>query len=281
MNYIIGPCALESESLFFGEAKILNKIFENENWIYKASFDKANRTSIKGGRGVGLEESVRLFGELKKEIPSIRLTTDVHECWQVEKLAEVVDCIQIPAFLCRQTDLLVECARHFKVVNVKKGQWLGPENACKSVDKIKNTNPSCEAWLTERGSNFGYNEMTVNFRHVETYKQNYDKVIFDVTHSTQYLDGFSAGGGDRQLAEKYFYTASIFGYDGIFAETHPNPPDAISDGQSQIYLDRIEGILKKQKDIQDCVKQHSPISNTFSTGSYEDHLNKIKNDAKI
>ena len=261
--YIIGPCAIDSESLYLKEAAILSRILKNEDWIYKASFDKANRTSIKGGRGLGLDDSLKLFEEVKRLLPEIKLTTDVHECHQVEKLAPYIDCIQIPAFLCRQTDLLVECARHFNIVNVKKGQWLGPDNACKSVDKIKNTNPKCQAWLTERGSNFGYNELTVNFRHVPQLKENFDKVIFDVTHSTQCSDGFSAGGGDRNLAERYFYAAPIFQYDGVFAEVHPNPPASTSDGSSQIYLDRFSGILDVHKELEAALTKTAPISRAF------------------
>ncbi len=263
-TYIIGPCAMESRSLYLREANILLEILEGKNWYYKASFDKANRTSLNGGRGLGIKEGVQLFKEVKEKHPSIKLTTDIHECWQVEQLAPYIDCIQIPAFLCRQTDLLVECAKTFPIVNVKKGQWLGPDNACKSVDKIKNTSPNCEAWLTERGSNFGYNEMTVNFRHVPQFKESYDKVIFDVTHSTQCSDGFSAGGGDRVLAEKYFFAAPIFNYDGVFAEVHPNPPSAVSDGNSQIYLDRLKGMLRIHDSIQDSITGSPPVSNTLS-----------------
>ena len=262
-TYIIGPCAMESESVYMKEAEALVKILKEKNWYYKASFDKANRTSLKGGRGVGLKEGLSLFKEVKEKHPSIRLTTDIHECWQVEYLAPYIDCIQIPAFLCRQTDLLVECAKNFPIVNVKKGQWLGPDNACKSVDKIKNTSPDCEAWLTERGSNFGYNEMTVNFRHVPQFKESFDKVIFDVTHSTQCADGFSAGGGDRVLAEKYFLAAPIFNYDGVFAEVHPSPPSAVSDGSSQIYLDRLKGMLDIQAEVERTLDARSPISNAL------------------
>ena len=263
-TYIIGPCAMESKRLYLKEASVLSKILKGRDWYYKASFDKANRTSLKGGRGLGLKDSLNLFKLVKEKHPTIKLTTDVHECWQVEKLAPYIDCIQIPAFLCRQTDLLVECANHFPIVNVKKGQWLGPENSCKSVDKIKNTNPDCEAWITERGSNFGYNEMTVNFRHVPQLKESYDKVIFDVTHSTQCMNGSSAGGGDRNLAEKYFYAATIFGYDGVFAEVHPNPPSAVSDGNSQMYLDRLKGMLYIHDSINKALDNPPPVSSSLS-----------------
>lgn len=264
-TYIIGPCAMESESLYMKEAEALIKILKEKDWYYKASFDKANRTSINGGRGVGLEKALDLFKSVKDAYPGLKLTTDIHECCQIEMLAPYIDCIQIPAFLCRQTDLLVECSKAFPIVNIKKGQWLGPENACKSVDKIKNTNPSCEAWLTERGSNFGYEEMIVNFRYVNKFKESFDKVIFDVTHSTQCMNGFSAGGGDRDLAEKYFYASSIFGYDGVFAEVHPNPPSAISDGNSQMYLDRLKGILATHDNVNLSINNSGTISHALSS----------------
>ena len=151
-TWILGPCSLENRELYMKCADHLVPMMKGKDWFFKASFDKANRTSIHGGRGPGMEEGIRLFKEVKERHPGIRLTTDVHETWQVEQLREVIDCIQIPAFLCRQTDLIVECARYFDIINVKKGQWLGPDNIIKSLDKIKNTNPDAQAWLTERGS---------------------------------------------------------------------------------------------------------------------------------
>lgn len=242
--WILGPCSLENENLFLDTFDSLSKTMANREWYMKASFDKANRTSLHGGRGPGLEYSIKVWSELKKKNPNVRLLTDVHETTQVEKLSEVIDCIQIPAFLCRQTDLVVECARHFSKINVKKGQWLGPTNLVKSVDKIKETNPNCEAWICDRGSNFGYHDLFVNFGIVDELKQYYDKVILDCTHSIQRSRAVYGTQGDRNLAERYFVAADVFGYDGVFAEVHPNPPEATSDADCQLYLDRLEMLVK-------------------------------------
>ena len=177
-TYILGPCSIETEDLFNEIGSSLVPIMEGKDWIYKASFDKANRSSIDGKRGPGIDESIKIFKNFKKKYPNVRLTTDVHEVWQVEKLSEVIDIIQIPAFLCRQTDLLVECAKHFNVVNIKKGQWMSPQNMAKGVDKIKNTNPNCEAWVTERGTQFGYGQLIVDFAAVDVLNKVYDIVGF-------------------------------------------------------------------------------------------------------
>ncbi len=249
-TWILGPCSIEGRDLYLEIAKKLVPMMKGRDWYYKASFDKANRTSIKGGRGPGLEESCKLFREVKKLYPGIKLTTDVHEVHQVEKLAEAgIDCIQIPAFLCRQTDLIVECAKHFDIVNVKKMQFLGPHNVIKSVDKIKNTNPNCEAWLTDRGTNFGYDKLIVDFTIVDEIKKYYDKFIFDVTHATQRSREIYVLQADRELSERYLLASDILGYDGTFAETHPRPEEAVSDADSQIYLSRIESLINKSDKI--------------------------------
>ena len=248
-TWIIGPCAVESKESYFSIAKTLNTIFKGKDWYYKASFDKANRTSITGKRGIGLNDSIEYFKDIKKEYPNIKLTTDIHEPYQAEKLVDYIDCIQIPSFLCRQSDLIIEAARHFKIVNIKKMQCLGPANVIKSLDKIKSVDPNTQAWICERGSNFGYNELIVNFNIVDELKRHYDKVILDCTHSTQRSRAVYKVQGDRILAERYLLAASIFDYDGIFAETHPNPLEAASDRDSQIYLDRIKGLVKQQERI--------------------------------
>lgn len=221
----------------------------DEEWYMKASFDKANRTSLYGGRGPGLEYAKSVWSEAKSMFPNVKFLTDVHETYQVEQLVDFIDCIQIPAFLCRQTDLIVECAKHFNKINVKKGQWLGPNNLIASVDKIKDTNPDCEAWICDRGTNFGYNDLFVNFGIVDELKQHYDKVILDCTHSIQRSRAIYGTQGDRRLAERYFLAADIFNYDGVFAEVHPNPPDATSDGDCQLYLDKLEELILKSKKI--------------------------------
>ena len=243
-TWILGPCSIETEELYFSIGKELIPLMNDKDWYYKASFDKANRSSIDGKRGPGLNESIRIFESFKKTYPLIKLTTDVHEVNQVEKLAGIIDCVQIPAFLCRQTDLLTECAKYFSVVNIKKGQWMSPQNMVKGVDKIKNINPNCEAWITERGTQFGYTQLIVDFGAVEVLKEYYDKVILDCTHSTQRLKPNGRTGGSYKLAEKYFKAADIFEYDGVFAETHPNPIEAYSDGDSQIQLTKMKKLLK-------------------------------------
>jgi 2-dehydro-3-deoxyphosphooctonate aldolase (KDO 8-P synthase) len=245
-TWILGSCSIETEELYNNIAKELIPLMNGEDWFYKASFDKANRSSIDGKRGPGLEESIGIFERFKKDNPQIRITTDLHEVWQVEKLAGLIDCIQIPAFLCRQTDLLVECAKNFPIVNIKKGQWMSPQNMVKGVDKIKNVNPNAEAWITERGTQFGYSQLIVDFGAVDVLKEHYDKVILDCTHSTQRLKPNGRTGGDHKLAERYFKVADIFGYDGIFAETHPNPIEAYSDGDSQIPLTKMKKLLKNE-----------------------------------
>ena len=154
-TWILGPCSIENERLFLEVFEKVSTIMSGRDWYMKASFDKANRTSLHGGRGPGLDYSIDVWKELKSSNPGVKLLTDVHETCQVERLAGIIDCVQVPAFLCRQTDLIVECANHFSKINVKKGQWLGPNNLVKSVDKIKETNPDCEAWICDRGTNFG------------------------------------------------------------------------------------------------------------------------------
>ncbi len=248
-TWILGPCSLENERMFTETGSYLNSIMKDRNWIYKASFDKANRSSIDGKRGVGIEKAVEIFQNFKKKFPNIKLTTDVHEVWQVEKFAGLIDVVQIPAFLCRQTDLIVECAKHFNVVNIKKGQWMSPQNMVKGVDKIKNVNPDAEAWITERGTQFGYTQLIVDFGGVDFLRKHFDSVILDTTHSTQRLKPNGRTGGDSKLAEKYMMAADIFGYDGIFAETHPNPPEAFSDGDSQMRLDHIAEAIKRAESI--------------------------------
>lgn len=252
--WLLGPCSMESEELFREVYDKLSPIMKGKEWYLKASFDKANRTSIDGARGPGLEYSLEVWKNLKKDNPEVKLVTDVHETYQIEMLAEVIDCIQIPAFLCRQTDLIVESAKHFDIINIKKGQWLGPDNLINSVDKIKHTNPKCQAWICDRGSNFGYYDLFVNYGIVDTLKQHYDKVILDATHSIQRSRKVYQTQGDRKLAERYFVTAPAFNYDGVFAECHPNPPCAVSDGDCQINLSDMERLIRIQDNIQEVTK---------------------------
>jgi len=248
--WILGPCSMENRELFLKTTETINNIMKpTDEWYMKASFDKANRTSLHGGRGPGLDRSLKVWKEAKEMFPNVKFITDVHETHQVEKLKDYVDVIQIPAFLGRQTDLIVECARHFDKINVKKGQWLGPNNLIKSVDKIKETNPNCEAWICDRGTNFGYYDLFVNFGIVDELKEHYDKVILDCTHSIQRSRQVYGTQGDRKLAERYFISADLFNYDGVFAEVHPNPPDATSDGDCQLYLSDLERLVNQSRKI--------------------------------
>lgn len=245
-TYILGSCSIENRDFYISQYEKLKPIMDSieGDFYYKGSYDKANRSSINGERGPGLSESIEIFKEIKSMYPQIKLTTDVHEVWQVEKLAGIIDCIQIPAFLCRQTDLLTESAKVCNVVNIKKGQWMSPQNMVKGLDKIKETNPNCEAWITERGTQFGYTQLIVDFGAVETLKKYFDKVILDCTHSTQRLKSNGRTGGDHTMAIKYWKVADIFEYDGVFAETHPNPIEATSDMDSQIPFKEMKELLK-------------------------------------
>ena len=209
----------------------------------------ANRTSITGGRGPGLNDSIEIWTELKRKFPKLRLTTDFHEVNQIAHLSHLIDVAQIPAFLCRQTDLICECAKVFKTINIKNGQWLRPNNLNVSIDKIKSTNPNCQAWITDRGSNFGYHDLFVNFGIVDELRKVYDKVILDCTHSTQGSRSVYGMQGDPELAKRYFQASTIFKYDGLFAELHPNPKESISDADCAIQLDEISALVEIQKAI--------------------------------
>jgi 2-dehydro-3-deoxyphosphooctonate aldolase (KDO 8-P synthase) len=248
--WILGPCSIENTDTFLTCLDEINRVMGPEDdWYMKASFDKANRTSLHGGRGPGLTEALDIWKHTKELHPNIKLTTDVHECWQVERLAGVVDAVQIPAFLCRQTDLITESAKHFSIINVKKGQWLGPNNLLASVDKIKETNENCQAWICDRGSNHGYHDLFVNFGIVDELKKYYDKVILDCTHSTQRSRAVYGTQGDPVLAGRYFVSADLFNYDGVFAEVHPNPKESVSDGECLINLKDLEGLVNKAKAV--------------------------------
>ena len=235
-TYILGPCSIENLENFLTVAKTLDGYMGGKDWYLKGSFDKANRTSIHSDRGPGLDEGIRIMQTVKRLYPNVKIVTDIHEVNQALPLSDVVDVIQIPAFLCRQTDLLVECARHFGVINIKKGQWLSAESMKHAVNKIKEVDPNCKVWITERGSQFGYDRLIVDFRGVDVMKEFADKVILDCTHSTQ-ITGDGITGGSRKLAKQYAQAARIFEYDGVFIETHPNPDNAISDSDSQVELD--------------------------------------------
>lgn len=244
-TYIIGPCSLETYELSYRVLKEVYSFVKDKNFYFKGSFDKANRSSITGKRGPGLEEGLEIFTQLKRDFPGLKVTTDVHETAQVEKLADTIDLIQIPAFLCRQTDLLVESARFFNEVNIKKGQWMNPQNMAKGVDKLKTTNPNCSVWLTERGTSFGYSQFIVDFSSVDFFKEHFDQVILDCTHSAQLPKAGGRMSGNPTLAARYFKAAEIFGYTGVFCEAHPIPSLSYSDADSVLPLEQMVSLLKK------------------------------------
>tara|TARA_R100001126_G_C4863145_1_gene168623 strand:+ start:640 stop:1455 length:816 start_codon:yes stop_codon:yes gene_type:complete len=252
---ILGPCSVQNEDIFLDVVNKLYPLMKGTDWYLKGSFDKANRTSIKGGRGPGLEESIRIFKKVKSIYPDVKITTDVHETWQCEKLVGVVDLIQIPAFLCKQTDLIIASAEHFDKINIKKGQWLGPDILVDSVDKVRAANSKCEAWICDRGSNLGYDHLVTDFTIIDELKDAYDKVILDCTHSTQRSRKFYGKQGDPILGGKLFLSAPIMGYDGVFAETHPIPEISTSDADCQIHVNRMEKLLAHQQEIMDVAKK--------------------------
>jgi 2-dehydro-3-deoxyphosphooctonate aldolase (KDO 8-P synthase) len=212
------------------------------DYYFKGSFDKANRTSVNSKRGIGIEKAIDIFAELK-ELDGCKITTDIHEPWQAEKLADVVDIIQIPAYLCRQTDLLVAAGNTFKTVNIKKGQFVDGSSMIHAVNKVKST-ANNKVMLTERGSMFGMNDLVVDFRQVVDMKDLGVPVIMDCTHSTQRPNSGNTTSGQPRYAIHIANAAKAVGVDGYFFEVHENPSAAWSDGSNMIQLDKFEDILK-------------------------------------
>lgn len=244
--FILGPCALESEDFAWQMARSLKEIADRTGiqFIFKASYDKANRTSVDSFRGPGVVEGCRILGEIGKEL-NVPVTTDIHTPEQAEIAAETVDFLQIPAFLCRQTDLLEACAKTGRPVNIKKGQFLAPWDVKPIAGKMKHFN--CEHfYITERGSTFGYNNLVADMRSLYWMRDMGMKVIFDATHSVQRPGGEGGTtGGDGELAPVLARAAVATGVDGLFIETHSNPAKAFSDGPNQIPLADIEAVLKR------------------------------------
>ena len=211
--------------------------------IFKASFDKANRTSISSYRGVGLERGLQMLADVKSK-HGVQLLTDIHEAWQAAPAAEVVDVLQIPAFLCRQTDLLVAAAKTGKTVNIKKAQFLSGEDMKYPYQKAVESGAS-EVWLTERGNSFGYNNLVVDFRNIPDMLRIAPRVIMDCTHSVQ-RPGAAGGktGGNREFVPAMALAAKAFGATGYFFEVHPNPDEALSDGPNMLALDNLENVIK-------------------------------------
>lgn len=252
---IAGPCVMESEELVLEIAEKVKDICDrlNINYIFKASFDKANRSSIKSYRGPGIKEGKRILQKVKDKF-GLAVTTDVHETWQIKELADVLDIIQIPAFLCRQTDLLVAAAKTGKIVNVKKGQFLAPWDMKNVVNKLEEAGNK-KIMLTERGSSFGYNTLVVDMRSLLEMREFGYPIVFDATHSVQKPGGRGdTTGGDRKYVFPLMRSALAIGIDAIFAEVHPDPDNAKSDGPNMLRLDELEEILKFAVKIDDMVK---------------------------
>jgi 2-dehydro-3-deoxyphosphooctonate aldolase (KDO 8-P synthase) len=239
---ISGPCVAESLDLCLEVAEQMKAACQERSmpYIFKASFDKANRTSLGSRRGHGMEKGLEILWEVKQRL-GLKVLTDVHESWQLPHLEQVVDVIQIPAFLCRQTDLLVAAGQTKCSLNIKKGQFLSPDDMKFVVEKTGRTDRSC--WLTERGSTFGYRDLVVDFRGIEKMKP-WGPVVFDATHSVQSPGGLNGqSGGERKMAVVLAKAASALGVDGFFMETHPNPDSAWSDAANTLALASMPAIL--------------------------------------
>lgn len=253
---IAGPCLIESEQLIDETAAVIKEITEKLNipFIFKASFDKANRSSIFSERGPGIEKGLEMLAVVKEKY-NIPVTSDIHEPYQAELAGEVLDIIQIPAFLCRQTDLLVAAAKTRKIVNVKKGQFLAPLDMKNVVVKLRESGNE-NILLTERGSSFGYNNLIVDMRSLPIMQKLDVPVVFDATHSVQIPGGQGVTtGGKSEYVPVLARAAAAVGIDALFIEVHPDPIHAMSDGPNMIRLDHLENILKQVKEIDKLVKK--------------------------
>lgn len=256
---IAGPCSLENETVTKKTAEILAELSYNLKdvcqIVFKGSFDKANRTSINNSRGPGIEAGLELLLTVKNDY-GLPILTDVHSPEQVASAAKICDAIQIPAFLCRQTDLLIAAAKSGKTVNVKKGQFLSPNDMQFIVEKLEFHDAS-EIWQTERGTTFGYGNLVVDMRSFTIMNKNLCPTIFDVTHSLQMPSaGTGVTGGDRQFAEPLAKAAIAAGANGLFIETHPDPKNAISDALTQIPLGEFSHLVNRCIDVWDAVSTH-------------------------
>ena len=245
ITIIAGPCVIETMDVLEEVAQELVRLNRKYDLsiIFKASFDKANRTSIHSYRGPGLEKGLQMLADVKSKF-GLQILTDIHESWQAQPVAEVADVLQIPAFLCRQTDLLVSAAKTGKTVNINKAQFLSGIDMQYPVQKVRESGND-KVWLTERGNIYGYNNLAVDFRNIADMKNITDTVIMDCTHSVQRpgaMDGKT--GGDRAFVPAMALAAKAFGANGFFFETHPDPEAALSDGPNMLYLKDFEPVVK-------------------------------------
>lgn len=243
--FIAGPCSIESAELL---DEVASKIYDiNRNLgvdiIFKASFDKANRTSINSYRSVGLEKGLQMLADIKSKW-GLRLSTDIHEAWQAQPASEVIDVLQIPAFLCRQTDLVVAAANTGRIVNIKKAPFMSGMDMQYPYEKADKSGAS-EVWLTERGNIIGYNDLAVDFRNIPTMQKFAPRVLMDCTHAVQRPGaGNGKSEGNSEYVPAMALAAKAFGANGYFFETHPTPEKALSDGPNMIRLDLLEDVIK-------------------------------------
>ena len=252
---IAGPCQLENEKHALDVATELKKITDGLciGFIYKTSFDKANRTSINGKRGAGLEKSLPVFDKIRKQV-GVPVLTDVHTVEQCGIVSKHVDVLQIPAFLCRQTDLLIAAAKTGKVINVKKGQFLAPWDMVNVTKKIEDSGNK-NILVTERGASFGYNTLVSDMRSIPIMAKNGYPVVFDSTHSVQQPGGMGdKSGGQREFVEYLSRAAIAVGVAAVFIETHPDPDNAPSDGPNMVPLSKMSGLLKQLVEIDNLIK---------------------------
>ena len=242
---IAGPCSLEGRVQAHEIADKCRQLADKYGFEYyfKASFDKANRTSVNSKRGIGIDKAIEIFDEIK-EFQGCKVTTDIHEPWQADKLQEVIDVIQIPAYLCRQTDLLVAAGNTWNTVNIKKGQFIDGRNMIHAINKVKSTDNN-NIWITERGSMFGMNDLVVDPRQIVDMKELGVPVILDCTHSTQRPNSGNTTDGQPKYTLPIAKVGKALGVDGYFFEVHPNPSAAWSDGSNMVQLDKFEEILKQ------------------------------------
>lgn len=257
MFLIAGPCAIESRDIVMHTAETLKQVSERlgVTLYFKSSYDKANRTSM-SERGVGMEEGLKILQEVKTSF-DLPILTDVHESWQCAPVAEVADVLQIPAFLSRQTDLLVAAAKTGKIVNVKKGQFMAPWDMRGAIDKIeKAKGEKAGIWLTERGSSFGYGNIVVDMTSLVKMREYGYPVVFDATHAVQQPSSqLGVTGGNRAMVPHLMRAALAVGVDGLFLEVHPNPEEAISDAANQVRLSDIQTVLEQAIAIDQLTQQ--------------------------
>ena len=244
--FIAGPCVIESAELLDTVAAELKRINQKlgTDIIFKSSFDKANRTSIRSFRGPGLEKGLQMLSDIREKY-GLRVLTDIHESWQAEAAGQVCDVLQIPAFLCRQTDLLVAAARTGRTVNIKKAQFLSGQDMKYPIEKALDAGAT-DVWLTERGNTFGYNNLVVDFRNIPDMLQFTPTVIMDCTHSVQRPGGAGGKtGGDRRFVPAMAKAAKAFGATGYFFEVHPDPDRGLSDAANMLELNKLEALVSE------------------------------------